>query len=98
VSYIQFIKSDKNYLEIYIPNKKHLVIGKLSDFMEAIDQITPRFLTINHTEIPIEAKYKEALKTRLTLFQSKYLLLTIFHIGPKRRSNLRISVHQNIYG
>lgn len=87
VSDILFIKSDKNYLEIYIPEKKHLVRGKLSDFvetllpdqfvsvhrsyvvnMEAIEQIAPSFLTINNNEIPIGAKYKEALKTKMTIF------------------------------
>lgn len=29
---IQYIKSDKNYLEIHLANKRHLVRGKLSDF------------------------------------------------------------------
>lgn len=70
-----------------LPQKKHPVRGKLSDFvetllpdqfvsahrsyvvnMEAVDQIAPSFLTINNTEIPIGAKYKEALKTKLTIF------------------------------
>ncbi len=31
---IQFVKSDKNYLEIHLPNKRHLVRGKLNDFAQ----------------------------------------------------------------
>jgi DNA-binding LytR/AlgR family response regulator len=31
---ILFVKSDKNYLEVHLPNKTHLVRGKLSDFIE----------------------------------------------------------------
>lgn len=34
INEILFIKSDKNYLEIYLENKRHLVRGKLSEFVE----------------------------------------------------------------
>ncbi|MFK5856752.1 MAG: response regulator [Bacteroidota bacterium] len=33
---ILFVKSDKNYLEIYLPGKKHLVRGKLTDFAKSL--------------------------------------------------------------
>lgn len=35
---IRFIKSDKNYLEIHTPEKRHLVRGKLKDFIRNLPE------------------------------------------------------------
>lgn len=38
IAEIQYIKSDKNYLEIHLANKRHLVRGKLGDFAERLSK------------------------------------------------------------
>ncbi len=38
VADILYIKSDKNYLDIYLKDKKHIVRGKLGDFLDNLPQ------------------------------------------------------------
>ena len=46
---ILFIKSDKNYLEIHIPGKKHVVRGKLGDF--ANNLLPDQFLSVHRSYV-----------------------------------------------
>ena len=46
---IMFIKSDKNYLEIFLPGKKHLVRGKLKDFMENLPR--EKFIQVHRSHV-----------------------------------------------
>ena len=44
---ILFIKSDKNYLEVYLIDKKHLVRGKLSDFTQYLS--SDKFMQVHRS-------------------------------------------------
>lgn len=46
---ILFIKSDKNYLEIHLPNKRHLVRGKLSDFAQNLSM--DKFMQVHRSYV-----------------------------------------------
>lgn len=46
---ILFIKSDKNYLEVYLANKKHLVRGKLSDFAQNLS--SDKFIQVHRSYV-----------------------------------------------
>ncbi len=49
VSEILFLKSDKNYLEIHLPEKRHLVRGKLKDFSENLP--AEKFLQVHRSYV-----------------------------------------------
>jgi DNA-binding LytR/AlgR family response regulator len=49
ISEILFIKSDKNYLEIYIPGKKHVVRGKLNDFADNL--LPEQFISVHRSYV-----------------------------------------------
>ena len=46
---ILYIKSDKNYLEVHLPNKRHLVRGKMSDFIKRLP--AENFLQIHRSHV-----------------------------------------------
>ncbi len=46
---ILFIKSDKNYLEIHIPGRKHVVRGKLQEFVNHL--LPEQFLTVHRSYV-----------------------------------------------
>lgn len=46
---IHYIKSDKNYLEVHLQNKRHLVRGKLSDFTKFLPE--DDFLQVHRSHV-----------------------------------------------